>query len=531
MIPCLLQTFVDRAALKAPDLEAVTDGELRLSYRDLDVQSTQLARALVSGGVERGEHVALCLPHSPQSVVAMIGVLKADAVYVPILADTPGLRRRKIFQDCRPKAVIGDGQSLQRILTEDPAAEVPRLLVAFEPQRALPRVPGLTVITSDRLTSLDTVPLSFANDPDDVACLLYTSGSTGNPKGVMLTHRNIVEYAAWGIECIGIRKDDRVLGTAPFHFVMSLFDIYGSLGAGATLCIANEKRLLFPRLLVDFAEAERVIIWKGVSSHLMYLVRTGAVSKDRLPTLQTILFSGEVLHTKYLIQWMSMFPDKVFYSAYGFTETTGVAMFYRVERRPQSDDERIPIGRPYQNIEALLLDDKGRPVADGEPGELYIRGVRVAKGYLNDTEKTRSVFSDNPANPMRGDRTFRTGDYARLNADGNYEFLGRKDNRVKYMGYRIELSDIEQSLISIGGVRDAGVILTGSGADGLEELVAYLEIDDTVTLAQVADELKIRLPVYMIPKEIFAIPRLPRSERGKIDRKSLLEFHQEKARR
>jgi non-ribosomal peptide synthetase component F len=310
---------------------------------------------------------------------------------------------------------------------------------------------------------------------------------------------------------------------------MSLFDVYCSLRTGATLCIATEKLLLFPRLLVDFAEAEKVTIWKGVASLLMYLARTEAVTVGRLPALQKVLFSGEVLHTKYLMQWMDMFPHKTFYNAYGPTEATGISMYYQVEQAPRSAEERIPLGKPCENTEVFLLDENGKPVAPGEPGELYIKGICVTKGYFNDPGKTAAVFSDDPLKPMCEGRTYRTGDYACLRPDGNYEFLGRKDNQVKYMGYRIELSDIEQSLVSIPGVRDAGVVLAESTTDNLDELVAYIEIDEKVSLSDIVPALRSKLPLYMIPKQLFTIARVPRAISGKIDRQALLAYHREKS--
>src|SRR5512135_3764471 len=340
----LLQAFVERAAARSGAAPAVTDGRDRLTYEDLDHQSNRLARTLASRGVGRGEHVILGTSRSAQVIAGMIGVLKADAVYVPILGDTPAARRDKIIRDCRPKAFIGDGPTLKRVLSETPPAELPRVLVCLEPWRDLPARDGVEIVTPSEVAAEEAGPLPGRNDDGDVACLLYTSGSTGTPKGVMLTHRNIREYAAWAVECLGIGPDDRVLSTAPFHFDMSLFDVYATLAAGAALCIADEKRLLFPRLLVEFAEAERVTIWKGVSSLLMYLARTGAVGEGRLPSLRMVLFSGEVLPTKYLIQWMTWFPDKVFYNAYGPTEATGVSMYYRIRQCPASAEEKVPIG-------------------------------------------------------------------------------------------------------------------------------------------------------------------------------------------
>lgn len=529
MSSSLLQTYADQKANSCPEKQAITDGKLSLTYKELSLQSNMLARCLISAGLERGDHVVLCMTRSPHFVLGMMGVLKADAVYVPIQAETPSQRRQKIMRDCRPKVMVCDSTTIHKILMEGSFSEFPPVLVFLGGDYEVPQEHRNRVIRPQQVNSYSSEFLAYKNDEDDLACLHYTSGSTGDPKGVMISHRNIDEYVAWAVDCIDISDHDRILGTAPFHFDMSLFDVYCSLRAGATLCIANEKLLLFPQLLVGFAEAENITIWKGVSSLLMYLARTGAVSWGRLPTLQKILFSGEVFHTKYLIQWMSMFPGKSFYNAYGPTEATGISMYYHVECMPLSADERIPLGKPCENTEVFLLDDNKKPVQPGEPGEIYIKGVCVTKGYLNDPEKTRTAFSDDSSNPMRKERIYKTGDYARLRPDGNYEFLGRRDNQVKYMGYRIDLSDIEQSLVSTPGVRDAGVILAESSAGNLIELVAYIEIDEGVSLFEIIPWLKDKLPPYMIPKQIHAIKRVPKANSGKIDRQALSAYHKEKS--
>lgn len=525
MSSSLLQRYTECYGNFNPLKVAVTDGLISLSYGELVLQSNRLARCLIHYGLPRSGHVILCMHRSVQNIVAMMGVLKADAVYIPIEARTPTQRRNQIIRDCQPHAIICDAKTIQTIFSDYLSSNLPPIIVLLGSEKPAQPTQNISVVTCDRLDMFDASPLTYKNTYDDVACILYTSGSTGNPKGVMITHRNIDEYIAWAVDRIGIKENDKILCTAPFYFDMSLFDVYGSLKVGATLCIATELVLLFPSKLVEFAEAEKVTVWKGISSLLMYLARTGAISSERLPTLKTILFSGETLHAKYLIEWMRTFPKKTFYNAYGPTEATGISMYYRVEKMPNSVDERIPIGKPCENTEVFLLDENNKPVPQGKPGELCIKGVRLSKGYLNDLEKTKQVFIDNPLNPGRGELVYKTGDYARLLPDGNYEFIGRLDGQVKFMGYRIELSDIEHSLVSIDGVSDAGAILVESSLTGLEEPVAYVEVDSDISLADIMAKLKKRLPRYMLPKRLFHIERLPRTDRGKIDRTALLTYH------
>jgi amino acid adenylation domain-containing protein len=458
-------------------------------------------------------------------IEAIMGILKVDAAYVPLQADLPEERMSKIILDCRPRAMICDHTALQRIMGLSLPAEISPVLISIAEGCENLDAPGVKLITPNQIRSFPPAEIACNNREDDLACVHYTSGSTGAPKGVMISHRNISEYISWAVHYIGISEQDRILGTAPFHFDMSLFDIYCSVFTGATLCIVNEKMLLFPRLLIDFAEKERTTVWKGVSSLLMYLARTGAVSAGRLPTMKKILFSGEVLPTKYLIQWMNMFPDKEFFNAYGPTEATGISMYFRVKQIPASPDERIPLGKPCENTEILLLNENHQPVPLGEPGEIYIKGVCVAKGYLNDPVRTAASFLDNPLNPNQREKVYKTGDFARLRPDGNYEFLGRKDTQVKYMGYRIELSDIEQCLLSTSGIRDAGALLSESNIDDVPELIAYVELDEKASIPDILTELRKKLPSYMLPKRILPIHRIPRANSGKIDRHALLAYH------
>jgi len=279
--------------------------------------------------------------------------------------------------------------------------------------------------------------------------------------------------------------------------------------------------LLFPSELVKFVERQGVTIWKGISSLLMYMARTGCLKPENMPTLKKVLFAGEVLPTKYLIEWMQCYPAKEFYNGYGPTEATGMSTYYRIPAAPQDPRDSIPIGRACENTEVLLLDEKGTPSPKGEIGELCIRGSGVSPGYWNDSRKTSQVFVSVPLSVCRSSTVYRTGDLAREREDGVLEFLGRKDTQVKWMGHRIELGEIESALLSLAEVRGAAVLFLDGGQIADQGIVAFVEVEGCRDTGEILRELRSQIPDYMLPRRILAMASLPRTDRGKIDRVKL----------
>jgi acyl-coenzyme A synthetase/AMP-(fatty) acid ligase len=284
-----------------------------------------------------------------------------------------------------------------------------------------------------------------------------------------------------------------------------------------------ETMTLFPEKLVGFIEEQRVTTWKGVSSLLMYMARAGVLRPGRMPALRQILFAGEVLPTRYLVEWMTSFPDKIFYNAYGPTEATGVSICYRVESIPDATDTSIPIGRPRDGTRVLLLDENHSEVAPGNIGEICLAGAGLARGYLSDEAKTSESFVQVPQVRI-GDRVYLTGDLGRLRPDGNLEYVGRKDRQLKFLGYRIEAGEVEKALMTIPDIKDTAVHLVESKlTTGMMELVAYWEADAEIDVPFVSDELKKLLPPYMIPKRFIRVDKMPRCSRGKLDLSALTD--------
>ncbi|MEJ5223329.1 MAG: amino acid adenylation domain-containing protein [Anaerolineales bacterium] len=515
----LAQDYLRYSAAAFPDQPAVRDDTVSLTFRELDEQSDALAALLRTLGVGRDDRVIYYLPRGVACIVATAAILKSGAAYIPLDKKTPPERWKRIVTDSSPAVILCAADTLPAARDSLRDTQIKTKLVCLT--TGTEKQPGV-VYFEDRAARLASCP---AQHPDDVAYILYTSGSTGTPKGVMVTHRNITNYIDWAMAYFKISFRDRILGTAPFYFDMSTFDIFCAWAAGAPLCIASEATLLFPEKLARYIEQEEVTLWKGVSSLLMYLCRGGAVKAGRMPSLRTVIFAGEPLGAQYLAHWMQSFPEKSFYNGYGPTEATGVSLCYHVVQIPKPG-QPIPIGKPCKGAQAFALDENDRIVPAGAIGELCIAGECLAKGYFNDPQKTHERFTPPPPGvEVTGGRIYRTGDLVRQDENGDYIFISRKDYQVKWMGYRIELGEIETHLMAHPQVRDAVVLLASAGDAALTELTAFFEADMPLASGDLCKFLETRVPPYMIPRHFVQMPALPRNDRGKIARDVILDAY------
>ena len=514
----LVQHYLHSSSVP-PTKVACTDGRRSISYAELRDRSSRLATLLKQHGVRRQDRVAVCLRRSIDFLPAILGVLQADAVYVPFDPKSPPERWRKIVADCSPTALLCDSQTILP-LADAVQQSISRIFLG--PRCDLPLAGAEVAAALEDILASPVMTPTYSNGSDDLAYVLYTSGSTGTPKGVMVTHRNICNYIDWAVEYFAIKNEDRILSTAPFHFDMSTFDLWSPIKAGATLCLADNTLTLFPEKLLGFMEAEQITIWKGISSLLFYMQRAGVIAPGRIPTLSRVLFGGDVLPARTLMRWMEAFPDKSFYNVYGPTEATGISLCYPVKSIPQDPGERIPIGRSCKGMKEALLDENLLPVPNGTVGELCLTGPGLGKGYLNDPERTAQAFFAVRPPPEPAVIWYHTGDLGIRREDGNIEYMGRKDQQVKIMGYRIELGEIEQALRAINGVHEAAVVTTHRA--GIEELVAFVEGIGSSDHAFIVKQLRDRLPSYMLPRRLLPIADLPRCSRGKIDRTALREL-------
>lgn len=520
----LVQSFLDDSRRRSETSVAIRCLGRSITFDELYRSANRLANCLKQQNVERQGRVCICLKRSAHVITAIMGILKADAVYVPIDPKSPDSRWRRIIADCRPAAIICEAASMSRVSSVLSSLEIHAAIVILGSMSGIPESLEKDWVHPNLLPHSSEACPAYRNIDTDIAYILYTSGSTGTPKGVMVSHLNIRNYIDWAIDCFGLSEKDKILGTAPFHFDMSTFDIHCALKSGACLVIASDFDLLFPEKLVQLMESEAVTLWKGISSLFIYLAKARAIAPGRMPLLRQALFSGEVLPTAVLIKWMQTFPEKRFFNVYGPTEATGISAFYPVETIPEDGGVSIPIGKACANTEIILLSPEDTVVSDGDPGEICIRGAGVSMGYWRDPEKTRSAFVANPLTNCEADRIYRTGDMGVRDRTGNILFTGRKDHQVKYMGYRIELAEIERNMTAIAGVHAAAALLSTKRDADMPELAAYYECDAALDVSSVYSELSGRLPQYMMPRRLIPVERLPRNDRGKLDRTALRQL-------
>ena len=522
----LLQHGVTAQAQARPDAVALVFKGTRLTYGALEEASNRLAHLLRDAGCRRGDRVALLMPKMPAAIVAMLGALKADAIYVPMDPASPAARQARVLEvsDCRCILAAGPvGQRLRDTLAAATLRERP--IIGWLDEDVPSEADPAPAFVRRDLAAYPVTPPVSANSDGDVAHILFTSGSTGLPKGVMITHASVVHLIQWARAYFGIAPTDRISQHPPLRFDVSTFDVFGALWAGAELHLVPPELNLLPHKLAQFIRDARLTQWFSVPSVLNLMANFDVVGQDDFPTLRRVLFAGEVLPTRTLIHWMRRLPHVRFTNLYGPTETTIVSSYYTVPRCPVDEREPIPIGSACDGEELLVLDEQLRPVAPGEVGDLYIRGVGLSPGYWRDPEKTRSAFLPCPGGAGPHDRIYRTGDLARRGADGLCYFVGRADTQIKSRGYRIELGEIEAALSSLPGLRESAVVaIQSEGFEGWLICCAYVPSPDNgVSPEGLRKGLAGLVPGYMLPARWMRCDVLPKNANGKLDRPRLKE--------
>jgi amino acid adenylation domain-containing protein len=532
----LLNHLLSNSAARYPAKEAIRIGGQALTYEQLDRATTRMARSLRNAGVQRGDRVGIYMQKSLASVVSIFGILKAGAAYVPLDANAPAKRLAYITRDCDIRVLLTSAAKL-KALPEffSEGTPVQTIVLTEETTEALtPLPPQVRIIGWAAVCAENDSPINPGTIETDLAYILYTSGSTGMPKGVMISHRTIFTFISWCQDTFRVMPEDRVTSHAPLHFDLSTFDIYVSIQAGATIVLVPETLSTLPVQLADLLQNEQITITYLVPSILSLMVNYGNLAKHDLSKLRVILFAGEVFPMKYLRRLVAAVPQAAYYNLYGPTETN-VCTYYQVQPEdvaPERGEQPVPIGKACENIEVFAVNAAGRLVTEpGEEGELWARGSCVAQGYWGDREKTGKSFVQNPFQPLYHDIAYRTGDIVTMAPDRkNWIYVGRRDHMVKTRGYRVELGEIENVLYRHEDVKEAAVIAIPDDILG-NRLRAFVvpAAHSPLTPKQLEDFCVRLLPKYMIPERIEFRETLPKTSSGKIDRTALSPSHKGEA--
>lgn len=520
----LLPHLLAESAERFPDRTAVVCGDERLSYQELAHVSGKLARALVERGVRRGDRVGIDLPKSVRAVASVFGILKAGGVYVPIDPGAPALRAAHIVRDCGIRCLITTGRRSSRLSEEFEGGLQGQLdtLILVDTEWEVTDVPGAPqeVLFWDEVERESQAQPAVTGVDVDLAYILYTSGSTGVPKGVMISHRAALTFIDWTFKEFGIGHTDVVSNHAPLHFDLSIFDIFTTIKAGGTIAVVPPHTSTFPIVLARFIRDQGISVWYSVPSALIQMLVRGNFAEHDYPRLRLILFAGEVFPIKFLRPLRECTSARL-YNLYGPTETN-VCTYYEVGEIPSDREEPVPIGKAICNYEVFALNEAGRSIRPGDVGELYARGPGLMSGYWGDPEKTDSVLVSHPLQGTYRERVCRTGDLVTLGQDGDYLFLGRRDQMVKSRGYRIELGEIEATLYSHPDVREAAVVAVPD-EEITNRLLAFVVPGeaDGLTAEDVLRHCTDRLPRYMVPESVEFRKTLPKTSTGKIDRRAL----------
>lgn len=497
----LITDYLDEAAAICPEKTAFVEKNNSVTYRELRADALAVSKAIEDRGVLR-QPVAVYIAKSITCIEAFLGTAYSGNFYCLVDTEMPDARSNKILDVLEPALMLTDRKHAARAnaLELDPGVEV--LVI----EDIIQEYCGQRVSEDLRRTLLSS----------DILYVLFTSGSTGMPKGVITSHRALLSYVNTVAEAYRI-GEDMVLGSqVPFYYVMSIFDIYETIARHAEMHIIPRKYFAFPATLVRYLHDNNINTIDWVPSALALVANVNAFEAADISGIKTVIFGGEVMPIKHLKAWQKALPYAAFFNGYGSTEGTEASVFYEVNRE-FSDGDILPIGRPYSNTQALVINEDDQLVTD-EIGELYIKCDALSYGYYGDPDRTNEVFIQNPLHNKYRDIVYKTGDLVKYNEYGEIEYIGRRDAQIKHMGRRIELGEIEANVSSISGIRENCCVYDKEK----QQIVLFYSGD--IEEEQLSIELRSLVPDYMMPSRKEKMQELPHNHNGKIDRAKLSDF-------
>jgi amino acid adenylation domain-containing protein len=514
-----IHEMFSQAVAKFRDNTAIVYRDENYTYGELEDRANSLANYLLKNGVKKGSVVGILVKDSFHFVSSVLGILKAGCAFVPFDQQLPQTRLAAMVSHVAPEWFIIESR-FWNVLSGVTADAAPRATVlCVDGQARSGDEPHLTE-AQDYTTYFNPAKPQVESDPDDLAYIYFTSGSTGQPKAIAGRMKGIDHFIRWEIETFKLGEGMRFSRLLPLSFDASLRDIFAPLcSGGMAIGPAPRDTVLQAARLVEWIEANEIEVIHCVPSLFRSIINVSLTS-DRMPSLKYILMAGEALLPSDVARWMDVFGERVqLVNLYGPSETTMVKFCYFVQ--PSDRDRRsVPIGKPMEGTKAMLVNSKGRPSAQGMIGEIYIRTPYRSLGYYKQPELTEEAFITDPFSGNPEDIVYKTGDLARMLEDGNYEFLGRKDQQVKIRGIRVELGEVESLLRAHASIKDVAVIDRQDGS-GFNYLCAYVVLEEGMDILELREHLSKYLPEYMLPSAFVPMKELARTISGKVDRRAL----------
>ena len=476
---------------------AFVDNKREVTYKELLENSKKIGTYLST--YEKNQPIAIFIDKTVSCLETMFGVLYSGNFYTVIDTKSPMERINLILNTLEPIKIITDSKNLSKLKSfgiEDNICVYEDMLNEKIDEKMLNQV---------RRKMIDTDPMY----------ILFTSGSTGVPKGTVIAHKSVISYSNWVKETFNITSDTIWGSQTPFYFSMSITDVFSTILSGATLYIIPKMYFSFPIKLLEFINEKKINTIYWVPSALCIVANFKALDEVELPTLKKVLFAGEVMPVKQLNMWIDKLPNTMFANLFGPTETTDICTYYIVDRK-FNNNENLPIGHACNNCDVIVVKEDGTEAKNGEEGELCARGSFLALGYYNNPEKTASVFVQNPLNKNYSEIVYKTGDIVKYNERGELIYLSRKDFQIKHMGYRIELGEIETAVNNIDGI-----IICACVYDTENSKIVLFYQGDEIEENELLEQVKNKVPAYMCPNQIIKLPRIPYNANGKIDRVNL----------
>ena len=495
--------YLEQTVTRLPDKVAFANEEMGLTFAQVYQQARAIGTHLHNEGFYKKPVVVFMKKH-PKTIVAFLGTIYSGCFYVPLDEEMPRHRVELIFQTLNPGAIICDDTTAP--LVKDFAYSGKTYLYDEICNTAVDDA----ALTSIRERQIDTDPIY----------IVFTSGSTGIPKGVMACHRSVLDYIEHLSEVLKFNENTVFGNQTPLYFDACLKEIYPTMKYGATTYIVPKQLFMFPIKLVEFLNEFKINTVCWVVSALTMISAFKTFEKVKPEHLHTIAFASEVFPIKQFNLWRAALPNARFINLYGPTEVTGICCYYEVDRE-FSLEESLPVGRPFKNTEIILLDENDKEPAPGEQGEICVRGTSLTLGYYKNPEKTNEAFVQNPLNDMYPELIYRTGDLGKYNERGELVFLSRKDFQIKHMGHRIELGEIEVIVNMHPDVKTACCIFDNEK----KKIVLYYV--GTVDIKDMAGYIKEKLPRYMVPNVIKQLEQMPLTPNGKINRNLLKQQYEQ----